>query len=208
MKRKEQDRLDGYLMGDLELRDLPPDLREEESRLSELLEQVRDGRPVPATLRGDVMNAIHRLPRSRWQDVVSWFLRPRTVRFSPATASGLVLATFLVILLIPGRTPDAPPEGEATAAEGVMTRFVLIAPEASGVSLTGDWVGWDADGISLEELRGTGVWTADVSLPPGVHEYSFVIDGTEWRPDPLAGTQVDDGFGRRNSLVMVSGSEA
>ncbi len=47
----------------------------------------------------------------------------------------------------------------------------------------------------------------EVPVPPGVHEYSFVVNGTEWRPDPLANSQVDDGFGRTNSLVMVSASE-
>jgi hypothetical protein len=60
----------------------------------------------------------------------------------------------------------------------------------------------------LEDLRGTGVWTADVLLPPGVYQYTFIVDGTEWRPDPTAFSQVDDGFGQVNSVVIVSPENA
>jgi hypothetical protein len=44
---------------------------------------------------------------------------------------------------------------------------------------------------------------AEIALPPGLHHYVFVIDGAEWRPDPNAASQVDDGFGQRNSVLLV-----
>jgi 1,4-alpha-glucan branching enzyme len=91
--------------------------------------------------------------------------------------------------------PDGPAE--------VATTFVLVAPQASSVHLTGDFLSWSREGIALEDLRGTGIWTADVSLPPGVYQYTFVIDGSEWIPDPRAVSQVDDGFGQLNSVVIV-----
>jgi len=66
-----------------------------------------------------------------------------------------------------------------------------------------------ADGavIELEALArayGERVALAGVtlSLPPGQHQYAFVVDGTRWVPDPTA-PAIDDGFGRRNSVLTL-----
>lgn len=208
MKRGEPDHLDAYLEGDLDLRELPHEVRGEEDRIRELLDRLRIEDPAPEGLRQEVMDAVRALPGSRWEGVIGWFLRPRTIRLSPATAGVVALALVVALVLVPGRGLGPVPDRPATAAEGVVTRFVLVAPEATRVAVTGDWLGWDPRGTPMEEVRGTGVWATEVPVPPGVHEYSFVIDGTEWRPDPLAGPQVDDGFGQTNSLIMVSASEA
>jgi len=47
---------------------------------------------------------------------------------------------------------------------------------------------------------GSGAATIPVAV--GVHKYQFVVDGNTWVPDPAAGT-TDDGFGGRNSLIVV-----
>jgi hypothetical protein len=51
---------------------------------------------------------------------------------------------------------------------------------------------------------GDGRWVAELRLLPGVHHYVFVVDGTEWRRDPNAASQVDDGFGQVNSVLLVA----
>ncbi len=43
-----------------------------------------------------------------------------------------------------------------------------------------------------------------VSLQPGVHQYMFVIDGSDWITDPNAVSYQDDGFGQRNAVVAIS----
>jgi len=48
----------------------------------------------------------------------------------------------------------------------------------------------------------TGVWTATLTLPAGQHQYAFVVDGARWVPDPGA-PAIDDGFGRRNSVLTL-----
>lgn len=211
MKDREKKLLEAYLDGEIRFQDLPEEMQAAEARLGRALDRLDDDVRAPAGFREEVMREIHALPRSRWQDALSWFLRPRTVRFTPATAGGVGLLALLGVLLLPGGNGEVPAGNEVAvapdaepAATTVMTRFVFVAPEARSVTLTGDWVGWDAEQIELRELRGSGVWTVDVPVPPGVHEYSFVVDGTEWRPDPLAGSQADDGFGRVNSVLMVS----
>jgi hypothetical protein len=47
-----------------------------------------------------------------------------------------------------------------------------------------------------------GVWTIVVPLAPGVHDYSFIVDGEKWVPDPSAPAMAD-GFGGVNSRIAV-----
>ncbi len=208
MKKPEKDELDRYLDGDTGLDDLPPGLKSEELRMVELLYRLRDEAVAPPSLRQGVLREISGLPQSRLRSALEWLVRPRQIQVSPAMATACGLAVALMLVFASGGLPTRDVDTRAVAPTEVVTRFVFLAPEASEVTLTGDWIGWSTRGIPLQELRGTGVWTADVPLPPGVHEYSFIVNGTQWHPDPLAGAQVDDGFGRTNSLVMVSSSEA
>jgi hypothetical protein len=41
-----------------------------------------------------------------------------------------------------------------------------------------------------------------VTLPPGMYEYMFVVDG-KWITDPAADERRDDGFGRQNALLRI-----
>jgi hypothetical protein len=49
----------------------------------------------------------------------------------------------------------------------------------------------------------SGIWTATVPLPPGVHDYLFMVDGTQWVLDP-AGAVVEDHFGGTNSRLYLT----
>lgn len=205
--RRESDHLDRYFSGELEMDELPETDRVEEARLRELLGTVREDASAPQGLRDSVMRAVAAVPASPGRRLLEWWMRPREVRIRPAAAALLAAAAAAILLLWPGRPPSdlATPAGDDGQ---VATRFVLVAPEASSVRLTGDFVSWNRDGIPLQDLRGTGVWTADVKLPPGIYQYTFVIDGTDFVPDPRAVSQVDDGFGQVNSVVIVPGQGA
>jgi hypothetical protein len=181
--------------------------RIEDTRLRELLGVLREDVRAPAGLRAEVMRAVERQRASRWRAIADWWIQPREVRIRPAVGALALAASLAILLLLPGGEPLAPPPA-ATGPAQVVTRFVLIAPEASSVHLTGDFISWSREGIALEDLRGTGVWTTDVVLPPGVYQYTFVVNGTDWVPDPRAVSQVDDGFGQVNSVLIVPGGEA
>lgn len=173
-----------------------------EERLRELLGAIKEDVRAPAGFHASVMRAVAEVPQSPWRRLLDWWLRPRAVLVTPAAGLVAVAAAVAVVALWPGARPSdlaSTPEGSAP----VVTRFVLMAPQASSVHLTGDFVAWSREGIALEDLRGSGIWTADVPLPPGVYQYTFVIDGSEWTPDPRAVSQVDDGFGQQNSVVIV-----
>lgn len=189
--------------------DLSEDERVEEARLREMLGTLREDVRAPLDFRAAVMSAVEREATPAWKRVADWWLRPQAVRIRPAAGALAFAAALAALLLV---RPDSGPTGEQGAASAptqTVTRFVLVAPEASSVHLTGDFVSWSPEGIALDDPRGTGIWTTDVVLPPGVYQYTFVVNGTDWVPDPRAMSQVDDGFGQVNSVLIVpAGGEA
>jgi 1,4-alpha-glucan branching enzyme len=78
----------------------------------------------------------------------------------------------------------------------------LVEPAARQVFVAGSFNGWQPDSTPLAAL-GNGRWKGDLKLEPGRNEYLFVVDG-QWRPDPNAPETVQNPFGGRNSVVMVS----
>jgi 1,4-alpha-glucan branching enzyme len=91
---------------------------------------------------------------------------------------------------------------DASATGGVtVVRFTLRAPDASKVSLVGDFNAWDPTATRLEKHGET--WTILVPVMPGRHQYGFVVDGTRWIADPAAPTTPDNEFGSPNSVLFV-----
>jgi len=84
----------------------------------------------------------------------------------------------------------------------VLVRFQLAAPAAHDVTLAGSFNGW-SPGIPLRRGVVPGLWVVTLPLPVGEHQYLFQVDGNKWIPDPGAHAQVDDGFGRTNSVLVV-----
>ena len=136
---------------------------------------------------------------SFWQ----WLVRPNQVRVRPALLAAASIALVALGAAVVSLLPRSVGPAVADAAPTVLVRFELRAPEASSVTLTGSFNQWRADRIELQQNTATGVWSGTIPLTPGRHEYSFVIDGERWLPDPMAHAQVDDGFGQVNSVIVV-----
>ena len=84
--------------------------------------------------------------------------------------------------------------------------FMLRAPGATRVSVVGDFNNWDASATPMAHSGSGDLWVLNVRLPRGVHLYSFVLDGSEWRPDPSAPLAADGSFGGHNSVIVVDGA--
>lgn len=82
-------------------------------------------------------------------------------------------------------------------------RYVGTGEEQS-VLLVGSFNGWQTSGDKKIELtkESDRIWSVTKTLPDGKHMYKFVVDGN-WKPDPLNNNQVDDGYGGKNSVVVV-----
>ena len=89
-----------------------------------------------------------------------------------------------------------------TAAQGTRRiTFALNAPDASHVSLAGTFNEWSPvdDAMVIDQ---DGEWTIGVDLPPGDHEYLFVVDG-EWQDDPGCDSRRANPYGSENCVVHV-----
>jgi hypothetical protein len=146
---------------------------------------------------------------------LAWLMEPRSFALPPLTAvamaAGLVGIGVItgIVFNRDGRAateqPPAVAVGNPQLPDSVAPRavkFVLIAPQASRVSVVGDFNGWDT-GAAPAERQADGTWVAFVNLTPGRHVYSFVLDGTHFMPDPTAPITPDDGYGQRNSVALV-----
>jgi len=104
----------------------------------------------------------------------------------------------LVSVSITGCEPKHP--GPEVRSEGVY--FTFYAPEAKNIAIAGSFNRWDSHKDMLTGPDKAGVWSIMMPLPGGRYEYLFLEDGTTWKPDPGA-PSVDDGFGGRNSVVVI-----
>ena len=90
----------------------------------------------------------------------------------------------------------------ATAAHATAVTFRYRSPTpANSVNLAGSFNQWDTGATPMENVD--GVWKVTVDLPPGRHQYKYVVDGSEWITDEWALEFADDGFGGQNSVVVV-----
>lgn len=99
----------------------------------------------------------------------------------------------------------------------VLVRFIFDAPSATEVWLAGTFNNWTADKSkpkypNAEISQGAlipmkkdekGYWNVTIPLPAGRYQYKYVVDQLVWREDPNSPEFVDDGFGGKNSIIIV-----
>lgn len=157
-----------------------------------------------------VMSYVRSHPRtSALGGLLDWITRPRELRLSPL--AGLATAALLLALVAAGtwelaRQYQRPTVVDVAPAEepAQLVQFILVAPDASRVSLVGDFNGWDLRATPMEWQGAPGLWTVSLPLAVGRHQYAFVVDDTEWVADPTAPPSVDDDFGTPSSVVTVA----
>ncbi|MEE9207850.1 MAG: glycogen-binding domain-containing protein [Gemmatimonadota bacterium] len=206
-------RIHAYFNGELQASDLTSEELRIARRLQGHIETLRQeaGEFSAAQLESAVMNRISDLPGPKAAEsgadlhglagVVRWFAVPK--RFSVAVRPVYVVAVALLLFAVAWQLSAGSPESSLAVTDSepqVFVRFGIMAPEAQSVRLVGSFTGWDS-GVSLQRLP-SGLWTALVALPPGVHNYAFRVDEDTWVTDPAA-PRVADGFGGFNSQLSL-----
>ena len=86
--------------------------------------------------------------------------------------------------------------------------FSCHAPEAQAVFVAGTFNDWCADTLPLEKQTG-GHWRTTLRLPPGHHEFKFIVDG-QWCCEPGCEHEhqgcpkcVQNEFGTMNRVLEV-----
>lgn len=172
---------------------------------------------VDAAARARLLAAVRAAPRpERPSRVRAWLLQPRNFVIPPlaglAAAAGLVGIGIMSGLALhrdgrtsTGQVPPVVVNPQLPDSPRVV-KFVLIAPQAARVAVVGDFNGWD-EAATPAVKQPDGTWSTFVTLRPGRHVYSFIVDG-QFIPDPAAPMAPDDGFGNNNSVIVVGGASS
>lgn len=87
-----------------------------------------------------------------------------------------------------------------TCWQPLPVQFELADQGYESVALAGEFNGWTAHSLPLNCSNGT--WHLSLDLPPGVHQYKFVVNGQNWILNPQ-GDSVLTPHGERNSVIRV-----
>jgi 1,4-alpha-glucan branching enzyme len=79
--------------------------------------------------------------------------------------------------------------------------FVVKAPKAMDVRVTGDFTGWAARGLRLSH-DGGGHWRTVLSLEPGEYQYRLLVDGA-WADHAETALRVPNPYGSKNCVLTV-----
>ena len=76
--------------------------------------------------------------------------------------------------------------------------------QAKTVFIAGSFNAWKRDADALSGPDKEGRWRIEMTLPAGVHEYKFVVDGDKWFADP---TNMRRAGAQQNSVIILVGPE-
>ena len=79
--------------------------------------------------------------------------------------------------------------------------FSLEAPRAHEITIAGDFNQWNPRSHPMKKDR-KGIWKISLTLPPGVYQYRFLVDG-DWQNDPSCSDCVENPFGTLNCVKRV-----
>ncbi len=179
-------------------------LDEKDIRIIRSIRAMRDLDPPPELL-SSVMEAIQLRKSGWWYRLYLWACTPKTVRFTPlalgrVTAAFFVITFFLGLLLFEQKRVSVP---QHSADYLIPVIFSLNLSGAQSVSVVGSFNGWKPEGYEMKLDRDSKRWMLTVLLPDGRHEYMFLVDGHKLILDPEALIHQEDGFGNRNSVLVL-----
>ena len=79
------------------------------------------------------------------------------------------------------------------------TTFSLHSADAKEVYLMGSFNNWNQKKHPMHQ-KDNGRWEKTVIIPPGIHEYKFLVDG-QWKEDPQNCLSCLNCFGTKNSVL-------
>jgi hypothetical protein len=126
--------------------------------------------------------------------------KPEPAKTEPVKTAPMKAATPAIPQPKPQPQPATPVKPAAPTTGHIS--FELVKPEAKAVCVAGSFNGWKPEQNPLVP-RGNGRWVGDLDVKPGRYEYLFVVDG-QWLPDPNARETVQNPYGGKNSVMIVS----
>ncbi|MGN0141533.1 MAG: alpha-amylase family glycosyl hydrolase [Roseburia sp.] len=98
--------------------------------------------------------------------------------------------------------PNANSTVVSPQVDGRNVTFRYESATATSVVVTGTMTSWATDDNAIALEKGEDdVWSVTVPLAPGSYQYKFIVDGSDWKTDPMNKNELAGG----NSQVFVAG---
>jgi len=172
--------------------------------LTDMIRNLPEHNP-PRDLTPLVMEALAPKTVSLWRRLRFLVRTPKIVTITPFKLAGAVAACVLVAALVfqlPAKRFES--ADQRTNLQLAPVIFSLADDQARSVYLIGSFNGWKPEGYEMKRDDRSSRWIVQIDLPPGEHEYAFLIDDKQAISDPRAIFYKMDGFGSRNSVIYTS----
>lgn len=140
-----------------------------------------------------------------WRRAWIWARTPRPLTVTPLRLAAA--ACLLLLVALPALRGALRPDAATETASGLLpVTFLLPDPggQAHSVAVIGSFNRWNPAGFEMRYSERERAWILKTQLPPGNHEYVFLADGRRTLPDPASDLTTDDGFGNRNSVLLLA----
>ena len=175
--------------------------------LVEMIMRMPEEQPPPG-FADSVVSSLQPKKLSLWKKLYRKALTPRTITFIPAKllpAVAVSLALFLALLF--NNYPIHRSQVETGNYRLVPIILTLNKPIANKIYAIGSFNGWNPESHEMVIDKESNEWVLKIMLPPGWHEYAFLIDGERVVPDPKAVFTRQDGFGSYNSVIFANSED-
>ena len=191
------------------IKDSPNEIDAQGARDEVVIRAIRH-LPEAAPPAGLVEGVLQRLQPVRlpwWRRACLWARRPLSLDLTPLRLASVCLV--LVLLLWAAATqrePTVASRADPMQAREATVVFRLPDPacQIRSAAVIGSFNNWNPKGFQMHFAPDRGVWLLQAQLPPGHHEYAFLVDETRVSPDPQAILTREDGFGNLNSILLLT----
>ena len=177
-----------------------------DDELGAMISKVPYPEPSP-NLVGRIMATLKPIKPSIRRRLLAWLREPMTFTMSRA----LTALAALLVLLPAGYAGyhffQNPVEDPGVNAHAVMFPVVFSykGQDVQSVAVMGSFNHWNPKSHELVWNPDIGQWVLKVELPPGKHDYVFLVNGKKVFQDPQADLIQKDEFGNRSSVLFVKG---
>ena len=179
MTSKHPDRYDDPPLSDEEAALVAAESDDAQHELAAPLRALAIEEPADRNFAERVMARIEDRQTGFFQRILQRLRQPTSPRQTVLTAVPVAVVVGLVTFFLVRDAvtlADMSPSRTDAAGDLFPVDFELRAPNATRVTLSGDFNRWSHD-ISLSDPDGDGVWSVTVTLPRGRYAYQYRVDG-------------------------------
>lgn len=160
----------------------------------------------PAGLVEGVLQRLQPVRLPWWHRAWRWARKPLSLDLTPLRLASVGLV--LVLLWVAVAQKEPPVASRVDSLQAAAATVVFRLPDPAGqirsAAVIGSFNNWNPKGFQMHFAPDRGVWLLQTQLPPGHHEYAFLVDETRVSPDPQAILTREDGFGNLNSILLLT----